>query len=174
MEKAQKETHIAQLKLDVTRAQSLIIADFRGLTVEADTALRRDFRTQGCEYKVIKNTLLEIAVKGTRLEGVTKYLAGCTSIAFSEEDPVLPAKIALKWAKDQEKFIIKGGYVDGNVLDAAGVENLSKMAGKDELRAKLLATFLAAPEGFVRLIAAAPQNFAYLLAARERALGGAQ
>ncbi len=174
MEKAQKETHIAQLKLDVARAQSLIIADFRGLTVEADTALRRDFRTQGCEYKVIKNTLLEIAVKGTRLEGVTKYLAGCTSIAFSAEDPVLPAKIALKWSKDQEKFIIKGGYVDGNVLDATGVETLSKMPGKDELRSTLLATFLAAPEGFVRLIAAAPQNFAYLLAARERALGGAQ
>ncbi len=174
MEKAQKETHIAQLKLDVARAQSLIIADFRGLTVEADTALRRDFRTQGCEYKVIKNTLLEIAVKGTRLEGVTKYLAGCTSIAYSPEDPVLPAKIALKWAKDQEKFVIKGGYVDGNVLDATGVETLSKMPGKDELRSTLLATFLAGPQGFVRLIAAAPQNFAYLLAARERALGGAQ
>jgi large subunit ribosomal protein L10 len=172
MERAQKESQIATLREDIARAQSLVISDFRGLTVEVDTALRRDFRSQGCQYKVIKNTLLELAVKGTKLEGISKYLAGPTAIAYSPEDPVLPAKIALKWSKDQEKFVVKGGYVDGNVLDAKGVEDLSKMAGKDELRATLLATFLAAPQGFVRLINAAPQNFAYLLVARERALGG--
>lgn len=173
MDRVEKESQVSTLKGDIARAQSLVLTDFRGLTVEADTAMRRDFRTQGCTYKVIKNTLLEIAVKGTRLEGITKYLAGPTALAYSVEDPVLPAKIALKWAKDQQKFVVKGGYVDGEVLDPAGVENLSKLPGKDELRAKLLATFLAGPEGFVRLINAAPQNFAYLLAARERALGGA-
>ena len=172
MERAQKESQVALLREDIARAQSLVITDFRGLTVEVDTALRRDFRQQGCEYKVTKNTLLELAVKGTKLEGIAKYLAGPTAIAFSGEDPVVPAKIASKWAKDQEKFVIKGGYVDGAVLDAKGVEALSKMPGKDELRSTLLATFLAAPEGFVRLINAGPQNFAYLLSARERALGG--
>ena len=96
-------------------------------------------------------------------------LAGPTAIAYSFEDPAAPAKIATKVAKEQEKFVIKGGYVDGKALDKNGVEALSKLPGKDELRAKLLATFQAVPQNFLALLIAAPQNFMYLLAAREEA-----
>ena len=95
---------------------------------------------------------------------------GPTAIAYSFEDPAAPAKVATKVAKAEEKFVIKGGYVDGKALDVKGVEALSQLPGKDELRATFLATLLAVPQNFLRLTTAAQQNFALLLAARERAL----
>jgi large subunit ribosomal protein L10 len=171
MERAVKEENISALKLDLAKAQSLVIADFRGVTVKADTSLRREFRLNGCHYQVVKNTLLGIAIKGTPMEGIEKLLTGPTAIAYSFEDPAAPAKIASKVAKAEEKFIIKGGYVDGKALDIKGVEALSQLPGKDELRATFLATLLAVPQNFLRLTTAAQQNFAYLLAAREAELG---
>src|SRR5882672_8346799 len=170
MEKAVKETNISALKVDLVKATSLVLADFRGITVKSDTGLRREFRVNGCRYRVVKNTLLGIAVKGTPMEGIEKLLAGPTAIAYSFEDPAVPAKIASKIAKGEEKFVIKGGYVDGKALDVKGVAALSQLPGKDELRATFLATLLAVPQNFLRLTTAAQQNFALLLAARERAL----
>ena len=87
---------------------------------------------------------------------------------FSYESPSAPAKVATKFAKDQEKFVLKGGYFEG-VLDAKGVESLATMPGKDELRAKLLATFMAPATDLVRTLSAGAQNFMYLLSAKERA-----
>jgi large subunit ribosomal protein L10 len=171
MEKAVKEENISALKLDLAKAASLVLADFRGISVKSDTALRREFRATGCKYKVVKNTLLGLAVKGTPMEGIEKLLAGPTAIAYSFEDPAAPAKIATKVAKGEEKFVLKGGYVDGKALDVSGVVALSNLPGKDELRATFLATLLAVPQNFLRLTTAAQQNFAYLLAARESALG---
>lgn len=170
MERAQKEESIGALKADLAKAASLILADFRGLSVNIDTGLRREFRAAGCRYQVVKNTLLGLAVKGTPMEGIESLLAGPTAIAYSFEDPSVPAKIATKIAKAEQRFIIKGGYVDGKALDLKGVEALSTLPGRDELRSTFLATLQAVPESFVRLLIAAPQNFAYLLAARESAL----
>ena len=93
MERAVKEENISALKLDLAKAQSLVLADFRGVSVKADTSLRREFRLNGCRYQVVKNTLLGIAVKGTPMEGIEKLLAGPTAIAYSFEDPAAPAKI---------------------------------------------------------------------------------
>jgi len=170
MERAAKEENIGALKADLAKAASLILADFRGLPVKVDTGVRREFRMSGCRYQVVKNTLLGLAVKGTPMEGIESMLAGPTAIAYSFEDPAAPAKIAAKIAKAEEKFIIKGGYVDGRALDAKGVEQLSNLPGRDELRATFLATLLAVPQNFLRLLNASPQNFMYLLAAREGAL----
>jgi large subunit ribosomal protein L10 len=105
------------------------------------------------------------------MEGLEKLFVGPTAIAYSWEDPAAPAKVATKIAKAEEKFVIKGGFVDGKALDVKGVEALSQLPGKDELRATFLATLLAVPQNFLRLTTAAQQNFALLLAARERALG---
>jgi large subunit ribosomal protein L10 len=170
MERSVKEENIAALKADLAKAASLVLADFRGITVKHDTALRREFRASGCRYQVVKNTLLGKAVEGTKLERLDKLFVGPTAIAYSFEDPAAPAKVATKVAKGQEKFIIKGGFVDGRALDVKGVEALSSLPGKDELRATFLATLLAVPQNFLRLTTAAQQNFAYLLSARERAL----
>lgn len=171
MERTDKDSNIGMLKEKLAKAQSLVLVDFRGLTVEADTKMRREFRANGCEYRVVKNTLLGLAVKGTSMEVVDKLLAGPTAVAYSFEDPAAPAKIAAKVAKAEEKFVIKGGYVDGKALDAKGVEALSQLPGRDELRATFLATLLAAPQNFLRLTTAAQQNFLYLAAAREKQLG---
>jgi large subunit ribosomal protein L10 len=170
MLKEVKEENIASLKAELVKAASLIVADFRGISVKNDTSLRREFRVNGCHYQVVKNTLLGIAIKGTPMAVIDPLLAGPTAIAYSFEDPAAPAKIASKIAKQEEKFVIKGGYVDGRALDAKGVEALSSLPGKDELRATFLATLLAVPQNFLRLTTAAQQNFALLLAARERAL----
>jgi len=170
MERAVKEENIKALKADLAKATSLVLADFRGITVKADTNLRREFRGVGCHYQVVKNTLLGFAVKGTPMEGLENLFVGPTAIAYSFEDPAAPAKAATKVAKSEEKFVIKGGFVDGKALDVKGVQALSNLPGKDELRATFLATLLAVPQNFLRLTTAAQQNFALLLAARERAL----
>lgn len=177
MERVVKEENISSLKADLAKVASLVLADFRGISVKADTALRREFRASGCRYQVVKNTLLGIAVKGTAMEGLERLFVGPTAIAYSFEDPAAAAKVATKMAKAEEKFVIKGGYVEGRALDVKGVEALSNLPGKDELRATFLATLLAVPQNFLRLTTAAQQNFALLLAARENALkesGGSQ
>jgi large subunit ribosomal protein L10 len=168
----EKNASIDSLKTRLASAQSLIIADFRGMTVESDNKLRREFRAVGCEYQVVKNTLLGKALKGTAMEVLESLLAGPTAIAYSVEDPSAPAKVATKVAKAESKFVIKGGYIDGKLLDKKGVEVLSTMPSKDEARATFLATLLAVPQNFLRLLGAAPQNFVYLLSSRESALKG--
>jgi large subunit ribosomal protein L10 len=170
VERQEKAANVSTLKDKLAKAQSLVLVNFRGLTVEADTKLRNEFRASGCEYRVVKNTLLGLAVKGTSMEQLNDLMVGPTAIAYSFEDPAVPAKIAAKVAKDNEKFVIKGGYVEGRALDQQGVQALSQLPGRDELRAKLLATFNAVPQNFLALLNAAPQNFVYLLAAREREL----
>ena len=170
MNATEKNANIDSLKTRLASAQSLVLADFRGLTVESDNKMRREFRALGCEYQVVKNTLLGKAVKGTAMEVLDSLLAGPTAIAFSTEDPSAPAKVATKMARAESKFVIKGGYLDGKLLDKGGVEALSTLPGKDEARATFLATLLAVPQNFLRLLGAAPQNFVYLLAAREDAL----
>jgi len=166
----EKTNTIGALKASLGRAQSVILADFRGLSVESDSKLRREFRAAGCEYRVVKNTLLGQAAKGTPFEVLQPLLAGPTAIAYSFEDPSAPAKVAAKVAKSESKFVIKGGYLDGRLLDKKGVESLSTLPGKPEMRATFLATLLAVPQNFLRLLAAAPQTFVYLLSAREGAL----
>lgn len=170
MNATEKNANIDSLKARLASAQSLILADFRGLTVESDNKMRREFRAVGCEYQVVKNTLLGKAVKGTAMEVLETLLAGPTAIAYSTEDPSAPAKVATKVAKLENKFVIKGGFMDGRLLDKTGVEALSTLPSKEDARATFLATLLAVPQNFLRLLNAAPQNFAHLLAAREDAL----
>ncbi len=170
MNATEKNANIDIPKTRLASAQSLVLADFRGLTVDSDNKLRREFRAVGCEYQVVKNTLLGKAVKGTPMEVLEPLLAGPTAIAFSTEDPAAPAKVATKVAKAESKFVIKGGFLDGKLLDQKGVEALSALPGKAEARATFLATLLAVPQNFLRLLAAGPQNFVHVLAARENAL----
>jgi large subunit ribosomal protein L10 len=171
MNRETKETTVASLREMLTKVASLVVAEFRGLKVEDVNGLRREIRKNDCTYLVVKNTLFKRAIAGTAMEGMSKLFKGPTAIAFSQNDPVAAAKVMDKFCSTQEKLKIKGGFLDGQVLDTAGVKTLANMKGKDELRSELLATFMAPAEGFVRLIAASAQNFVYLLSARERALG---
>ncbi|MDZ4695473.1 MAG: 50S ribosomal protein L10 [Deltaproteobacteria bacterium] len=170
MERTQKAENIESLKGSLARAQSLVLTDFRGLTVDKDTELRARLRKAGCEYRVVKNSLLSIAIKGTPMEVIDELLVGPTGIAFHFEEPATPAKVVTDFLKDAEKLTVKGGYVDGKKLDEKGVSALSKLPGKNELRATLLATFMAAPQTFVRLTTAAHSSFMNVIRARGDAL----
>jgi len=172
MDRVTKEEQVNELKEKLAKTSSLVLADYRGIDVPTVTDLRNQFRKAQCEYKVYKNTLVKLAVKGTKMEGISQHLEGPTAIIFSWESPSAPAKVATKFAKDSEKFVVKGGYFEGSVLDAKGVEGLATMPGKDELRAKLLATFMAPATDLVRTLNAGVQNFVYLLSAKERAAEG--
>jgi large subunit ribosomal protein L10 len=170
MERATKEQVLGEIKEAFENVVSVVIADYKGIRVPSVTAMREDFRKAGCHYRVIKNSLVKIAVKGSSMEPISQLMVGTTAVIWSTESPQTPAKLALKWATLEPKFVIKGGFFDGRVLDAKGVDSLSKLPGKPELQASLLMTFLAAPTDFVRTLIAGPQNFAYLLDARKREL----
>jgi large subunit ribosomal protein L10 len=172
MDRAGKQEILGEIKEAFSNVASVVIADYRGITVPVVTAMRDDFRKAGCHYRVLKNSLVKIAVKGSKMESLSQLMVGTTAVIWSTEIPQDPAKIALKWAKDEPKFQIKGGYYEGQLLDAKGVDALAKMPGKNEIRAQMLMTFLAAPQSFVAQLAAGPQNFAYLLDARKRHLEG--
>jgi large subunit ribosomal protein L10 len=173
MERAQKEQVLGEIKEAWKNVASIIIADYKGITVPVVTAMRDDFRKNGCHYRVIKNSLVKIAVKGSKMEPLTQLMTGTTAVIWTTgEAPQPPAKIALKWAKDEPKFQIKGGYYEGQLLDKAGIQALSTMPGKPEIQASMLMTFLAGPQSFVAQINAPVQNFAYLLDARKRHLVG--
>lgn len=170
MNREEKTATVAELKDTLAKAQSLVLADFRGLTVAEINEVRSEIRKNECHYRVVKNTLVKLAIAESPMAGLGAMFKGPTAIAYSFEDPVAPAKILDKFDGDLEKLNVKGGYVDGAVLDSAGVKQLAKMKGRDELRAQLLATFMAPAQGMVRLLAAAPQNFLYLLQARQRGM----
>lgn len=170
MDRTGKEQIVGEIKETFDNVMSIVLADFRGLDVDSVTALRDEFRNANCGYRVMKNTLVKLAIKDTDMEVMSEHLAGPTAVIWSRESPADAAKIAVKYAKDNKKFVIKGGYFEGQSLDAAGVSQLSKMPDKPQVQASLLMTFLAAPQQFVRTTLAGPQNFMYLLAARERSL----
>jgi large subunit ribosomal protein L10 len=172
MDRAQKEQALGEIKEAFANVASIVVADYRGIRVPVVTTMREDFRKAGCHYRVLKNSLVKIAVKGSKLEPLSALMVGTTAVIWSHEVPQSPAQVALKWAKDEPKFVIKGGFFEGQLLDPAGVDALAKMPGKNEIRASMLMTFLAGPQSFVAQLIAGPQNFAYLLDARKRQLEG--
>lgn len=173
MNRVKKSEHIRYYENVLKDAQSLVFVEYTGLKVEEINKIRREFRTANCEYKVIKNTLLEHASQGTSAQVIKPTLAGPLAILFSREDPAAPARVALKIAKEYDKFKVHSGYIDGTLLDKNGVSQLSCMLSKDELRSKLLATFLAAPQKMLRLLQAAPSRMLMVLDARKRSMESA-
>jgi large subunit ribosomal protein L10 len=118
MDRAGKAEILGEIKESFADVASVVIADYSGITVPVVTAMRDDFRKNGCHYRVLKNSLVKIAVKGSSMEPMSALMTGPTCVIWSNESPQAPAKIALKWAKDQPKFTIKGGFFDGQLLDA--------------------------------------------------------
>ena len=169
MERAQKETVVATVREKFARMTSAVFLDFKGLTVESVTKLRDEFRKNGVEYRVVKNTLIRHAVKEQKWgNALNESLAGMTGVAWSYEDPSAAAKVVKAFRKDNEKLGIKAGLVEGQILGPQAVEEqLASMPGKDELRASLLATFAAPLQQMLQLLSAPHQNFVYLLKAKE-------
>ncbi|GAB6168958.1 50S ribosomal protein L10 [Clostridium carnis] len=138
-----KEAKVAEIKEKLEKAQAVVLADYQGLTVEEDTALRKTLREAGVEYKVYKNSLVTLAAKELGIEGVAEYLEGPVSIAFGYEDATAPARVLHTFAKDHKKLELKAGIVDGTIYTKEQVEKLATIPSKEVLIAKLLGSFKA-------------------------------
>lgn len=148
LKKAQVEELVAKLK----DAKSIVFADYRGLSVEQDTKLRKDLREAGIDYAVIKNSVIRFAADEVGLSGLEKMIEGPTAIAISLKDPVAPSKLLSKFAKDLEKFDLKGGVVEGKVVDVDGVNAIAALPSKEELIAKMLGSMKSPINGLVNVL----------------------
>lgn len=154
MDRTKKEKLVAELQDTFANAGLVVIAQQSGLTVAEVSDLRAQMRDAGAGFKVTKNTLAQIALKGTKFEHLADQFTGPTAIAFSE-DPVAAAKVAANFAKKNEKLQIVAGGLGEQALDAAGVNALAQLPSLDELRGKLVG-LLQAPAQKVASVTQAP------------------
>ena len=137
MDRTQKEELVASFNDAFSNATLVVVASQIGLTVAQSTALRKEMRQAGASFKVTKNRLTRLALKGTKFEALSDLFKGPTAIAYSN-DPVAAARIAVKFAEGNDKFQILGGGLGEQVLDVSGVTVLAKLPSLDELRGRLL------------------------------------
>lgn len=147
-----KQPIVQAISEAVKDAQSVVLVDHRGLTVAQDTELRKQLREAGILYKVYKNTMMKRAFEGTEFEGLGECLAGPSAIAVSKDDATAPARIICKFAKTAEKLELKGGVVEGNVYDVAGLTALSKIPSREELLSKFLGSIQSPITNLARVI----------------------
>ncbi len=141
----QKQVVVNEIKEKLEKAASVVMVDARGLTVEQDTALRKQLREAGVDYKVYKNTMVHFAIQGTQFEGLDEYLAGPSTFAFSYEDATTAASIL-------KELEFKAGVVEGVVYDAAGMKLIADIPSRDVLLSKLLGSFKSPMSSFARVI----------------------
>ncbi len=141
---AEKEELVGVLTEKLKASQSIVLTDFKTMTVAEMSGLRNELRAQQVELKVFKNRLLRIALAEAGCDALDEMLIGNTAVAFGVKDAAAPAKILTKFAKDNEKLVIKGGLLEGRRLDGAGVRSLSNMPGRKELLS-MMARDLKAP-----------------------------
>lgn len=173
MDRATKQTEIQTIKERFDRMVSAVLIDYQGLNVETITKLRNEFRKNGVEYRVAKNTLVKLALRQTSIQStLDSHLVGMIGVAWSYEEPGVAAKIIKNFRKDHAHLKIRGAIVDGQLLNDKQVEDeLASMPGKNELRATLLSVLQAPMQNFVRLLNAPSQNFVYLLDAKQNKEG---
>lgn len=167
----EKQAQVAKIKEYLTTAKGVVLADYRSITVAQDTDLRRKAREAGVRYQVLKNTLTRIAAKEAGVEGIDKYLAGLTVMAWSTTDVVAPAKLISDFIKDNKlkAYEIKAGILEGKMIDADGVKQLASLPPREVLVAKLLGGMQAPLTGLVNVLQGSIRNFVYALnAIKER------
>ena len=147
-----KQPIVAEISEAIKDAQSVVLVDYRGLTVEQDTNLRKQLREAGVTYKVYKNTMMNFAFKGTDFEGLAPYLEGPSAVAISTTDATAPARILAKFAKDAKALEIKAGVVEGTVYDATGMQAIAQIPSRDELISKLLGSLQSPITNFARVM----------------------
>ena len=147
-----KKPIVEEIKEALDGAQAAVVVDYRGLTVEQDTALRKQLREAGVVYKVYKNTMINLAVKGTEFEALVPHLEGPTAIAISKEDATAPARILYNFAKTAEALELKAGVVDGTYYDNDGIKVIATIPSRNELLSKLLGSIQSPVTNFARVI----------------------
>jgi len=164
LNRQEKAVVIEEVSAEVAKAQSIIVAEYRGLDVASVTVLRKTARESGVYLRVLKNTLVRRAVAGTPFEGISARLTGPLIYGISR-DPVGAAKVLADFAKSNDKLVIKSGALPNSLLDQEGVKALATMPSREELLSKLMGTMQAPIAQFVRTLNEVPTKFVRGLAA---------
>lgn len=163
MDRTKKEQVVQDLTQRLEDTQATFLADYRGINVEQATQLRRELTQAGVEYRVVKNNLLKLAAQGTPAEDLKSYCVGPTAIALSGNDPVAPAKILSKFAKEIDAFELKAGVLSGKLLSVEEISALAELPSHEELLAKALSSMNAPLTNFVGTMAAMPRSLVQVL-----------
>ena len=148
----EKKKVVTELAENLKAARTGVVVNYKGITVEADTKLRKELREAGCNYKVVKNTLLRIALEQAGIEGLDDVLNGTTAVAVHSEDYVIPAKILAKFSETNDKFEIKAGFIDGKSATPAEIKTLASLPSKEVLVAQALRGLNGPITGFVTVL----------------------
>ena len=160
----QKQAMVSEVSAKLANAQTLIVAEYRGLDVERVTQLRSKARKSGVYLRVLKNTLARRAVQGTPFEKLSGQMVGPLMYGISE-DPVAGAKVLSEFAKENELFVIKAGAMSGSVMSAQDIKALASLPGREQLLATLLGTMQAPVAKLARTMNEVPGKFVRTLAA---------
>lgn len=164
MDRIQKQNQVASLKSLFEAATLVVVTQNTGLSVAESTELRRHMRDAGAGFKVTKNRLARIALQGTKFESLSSLFIGPTAIATSS-DPVAAAKIAAKFAKGNDKLVLVGGALEGEVLDVDGIKALAELPSLDELRARLVGMIQTPATRVARVLSAPAGQIARVISA---------
>ena len=147
-----KQPVVAEIAELFNGAKSAVVVDYRGLTVEQDTALRKKLREADVTYKVYKNTMIRFAAKGTEFEALEPHLEGPTALAVSKSDATPPARVLAEFAKTAEKVELKGGVVEGTYYDAKGINVIATIPSREVLLGRLLGSMQSPIANFARVL----------------------
>lgn len=161
--KAKKTEQVDRLSAELNQVSNVVVGTFNKLKVSQDDQLRRSVRGAGAKYRVVKNTLVKRAAKGTKLEDAFQGITGVTSIAYTTGDPVALAKALSKYAKDNPEFSFKAMVLEGRVLAPKEIENLATMPSKEELFSKLLFLINAPAQRLVTVMNAVGRDLAVVI-----------
>lgn len=160
---SQKKEQVERLAKDFSESEIVILVDYKGLDVLKMTDLRAQLRNEGVQMEVVKNTLLIRASEDTDAALMKDFYKGPNAIVLSKDDPVAPARILAKFAKDNEKLEIKAGALSGKLLSPEEIDQLAKMPSREELLTKLVCTLNAVPTSLVTLLSGVPRAFVNVL-----------
>jgi large subunit ribosomal protein L10 len=147
-----KKPIVEEISGQIKEAESVVLVNYRGLTVEQDTNLRKQLREAGITYKVYKNTMMNFAFQGTDYESLVKHLEGPNAIAISKDDATAPARILAKFAKEAPALELIAAVVEGTYYDEAGVKALASVPSREELLGKLLGSIQSPITNFARVL----------------------
>lgn len=163
MTKTEKAAAVAELRGRFQAAKAVLITEYRGITVSRVNEVRRALEKEGASYKVVKNTLAELAAKGTDFEVLVGQFKGPLSVTFVSQDPVSAAKVLVQFAKTIPALVVRGGALGGRLLSAADVEALSKLPPREQLLGQVVGVLVAPLRNLVGVLSGVPRSFVQVL-----------
>ena len=165
MARPEKVAMVEEIQERFSRTQGMVLTDYRGLNAAEMTALRKELREAGVEFKVFKNTLTTLAAQGAEMNDLVQFLTGPTAFAFGYDDPVAPAKIISEFAKKHKALEVKGGVVEGKVVGPEGVADLATLPSREVLLSMVMRGMQGPISGMVNVLQGNIRNLVYALEA---------